>query len=122
MGVARLLHFLGQDVCLVESQAGPQQQSQAQILRSEGIQVQLGVPLELAALEALGTWDAVVVSPGIPWDHPTLVALRQRGVAVQGDLLPAWQASSSVPWIGITGTNGKTTVTHLVRHLLRHAG
>ena len=122
IGVARLLHFLGQDVCLLESQAGSQQQSQAEILRSEDIQVQLGVPLELAALEALGPWDAVVVSPGIPWDHPTLVALRQRGVAVQGDLLPAWQASSSVPWIGITGTNGKTTVTHLVSHLLRHAG
>ena len=122
IGVARLLHFRGQEVCLLESQAGPQQQSQAEILRSEDIQVQLGVPLELAALEALGPWDAVVVSPGIPWDHPTLVALRQRGVAVQGDLLPAWQASSSVPWIGITGTNGKTTVTHLVSHLLRHAG
>jgi UDP-N-acetylmuramoylalanine--D-glutamate ligase len=122
MGVARLLHGQGRAVCLVESQAGPEQRSQAEILRSEGIQVQLGVPLELAAIEALGPLEAVVVSPGIRWDHPTLVALRQRGVAVQGDLLPAWQASGSVPWIGITGTNGKTTVTHLLSHLLRHAG
>ena len=128
MGVARLLHGRGQAVCLVESQAGPQQQSQAVMLRSEGIPVHLGVPLELAAIEALGTLEAlgpleaVVVSPGIRWDHPTLVALRQRGVAVQGDLLPAWQASGSVPWIGITGTNGKTTVTHLLSHLLSHAG
>jgi UDP-N-acetylmuramoylalanine--D-glutamate ligase len=122
MGVARLLHGLGQAVCLVESQAGPQQQSQAEMLRSEGIPVHLGVPLELAALEALGPLEAVVVSPGIRWDHPTLMALRHRGVAVQGDLLPAWQASGSVPWIGITGTNGKTTVTHLLSHLLSHAG
>jgi UDP-N-acetylmuramoylalanine--D-glutamate ligase len=50
------------------------------------------------------------------------VALRERGVQVQGDLLPAWRASGSTPWIGITGTNGKTTVTHLVSHLLEQAG
>jgi UDP-N-acetylmuramoylalanine--D-glutamate ligase len=43
-------------------------------------------------------------------------------VQVQGEIVPAWEASRDVPWIGITGTNGKTTVTTLVHHLLVEAG
>jgi UDP-N-acetylmuramoylalanine--D-glutamate ligase len=34
----------------------------------------------------------------------------------------AWQAMESIPWVGITGTNGKTTVTSLVAHLLQQGG
>jgi UDP-N-acetylmuramoylalanine-D-glutamate ligase len=73
--------------------------------------------------DAFGTTPAaVVVSPGIRWDHPTLVELRNSGVSIKGEVELAFQASGDVPWIGITGTNGKTTVTHLVSHLLKHAG
>jgi UDP-N-acetylmuramoylalanine--D-glutamate ligase len=122
VGVARLLQALGKPVRLIESQDGPEQQARAEALRAEGIEVQLGVPLAADALGPLQAIEAVVVSPGIRWDNPTLEDLRRQGVAVQGDLLPAWQASASTPWIGITGTNGKTTVTHLVSHLLQEAG
>ena len=107
---------------LIESSDTPELRARAEALRDEGIDVRLGVPLDPAALGPLPPRTAVVVSPGIRWDHPTLVALRHQGVAVQGDLLPAWEASGSTPWIAITGTNGKTTVTHLVSHLLEHAG
>ena len=84
--------------------------------------MRLGVPLSHEALAPLAPGTSVVVSPGIRWDHPGLMALREGGASVQGDLLPAWQASGATPWIGITGTNGKTTVTHLVSHLLEQAG
>jgi UDP-N-acetylmuramoylalanine--D-glutamate ligase len=85
--------------------------------------VRLATPLSLESFEALGAQpDLVVVSPGIRWDHPVLETLRQRGVAVQGEMAPAWRATAGIPWIGITGTNGKTTVTHLVHHLLTSAG
>ena len=138
-GVARLLHRQGQAVCVIDSATGAEQQQRAAALEAEGIPVRLGVPLTEAALDGLTTTPgaapdpagtahpagqlvAVVVSPGIRWDHPTLQALRQRGVSVLGDLVPAWRASRPVPWIGITGTNGKTTVTHLVSHLLNQGG
>ncbi len=120
--MARLLRAQGCNVRLVESKDTPELQARARALQGEGIDVRLGVPLALEALTPLPAETAVVVSPGIRWDHPTLETLRHNGVTVQGDLLPAWQASRSTPWIGITGTNGKTTVTHLVTHLLEQAG
>ena len=64
----------------------------------------------------------VIVSPGIRWDHPALEAMRQQGIRTDGEISTAWEASRPLPWIGITGTNGKTTVTHLVAHLLAEAG
>ncbi|MEB3185355.1 MAG: UDP-N-acetylmuramoyl-L-alanine--D-glutamate ligase [Cyanobacteriota bacterium] len=122
IGVARLLRAQGRPIRLIESSDTPELQTRAEALRQEGIDVQLGVPLDPDAIGPLPPGAAVVVSPGIRWDHPALVALRQQGAAVQGDLLPAWRASGHTPWIGITGTNGKTTVTHLVSHVLEQAG
>ncbi len=124
-GAARLLHGQGEPVCVVESRRTPELEAQAQALRRQGIAVELGLPLEAARLKALGPClGQVIVSPGIRWDHPALVQLRSEGVPVQGELVPAWQASQTLglPWIGITGTNGKTTVTHLVSHVLEQAG
>ena len=112
----------GSSLLVIDSAEGEEQRRRAEALRAEGIAVRLGVPLTEAALEELGPVGTVVVSPGIRWDHPTLEALRRRGISVLGDLVPAWRASRPLPWIGITGTNGKTTVTHLVSHLLSQAG
>jgi len=123
MGAARLLRQRQQPVLVLESGTGEAQQRNAEQLRQEGIAVRLGTPLEAASIEALGfTPPRVVVSPGIRWDHPCLLALRQRGIATVGEITTAWEATRPVPWIGITGTNGKTTVTHLVAHLLAEAG
>ena len=123
IGAAKLLHQQGQSVLLIESQNSPEREAQAEALRQHGIAVQLGVPLDPDPFAGLPCQPhQVIVSPGIRWDHPTLVELRRRGVRVQGELGPAWEASNAVPWIGITGTNGKTTVTYLVGHLLASAG
>ncbi|MFZ0408037.1 MAG: UDP-N-acetylmuramoyl-L-alanine--D-glutamate ligase [Cyanobium sp.] len=123
LGAARLLHHQRRPVLLLESRDTPELQARAADLRAEGIAVRLGTPL---ALESFETWPqrpaAVVVSPGIRWDHPVLQQLRHRGIPVQGEMLIAWQACRDVPWIGITGTNGKTTVTYLVQHLLSQGG
>ena len=123
-GAARLLKALGQPVILLESRSGEVLEAEAAQLRAEGIDVRLDAPLRLETFASLPQPDTVIVSPGIAWDHPTLVALRERGVRVQGEISPAWRATgdAGIPWIGITGTNGKTTVTHLVHHLLSSGG
>ena len=85
--------------------------------------MELGKPLALESFEALPRWPSVVVvSPGIAFDHPVLNQLRDRGCSVVGEVELAWDAMASIPWVGITGTNGKTTVTSLVAHLLQQGG
>ena len=123
LGAARLLHRRGEPVLVLESGDSPALQARAEALRGEGIAVSLGTPLDPASFAALPVApQRVIVSPGIRWDHPTLVALREQGIRTDGEITTAWEATAGVPWIGITGTNGKTTVTHLVGHLLAQAG
>jgi len=123
IGAARLLRAQGRPVLLLEQHHSAALEQRAAGLRAEGIQVELGASLEPTRWsEAAALPAAVVVSPGMRWDHPLLIQLRQQGISVQGELVPAWRSSAGVPWIGITGTNGKTTVTHLVSHLLNQAG
>ncbi|MEY4353621.1 MAG: hypothetical protein RLZZ609_1862 [Cyanobacteriota bacterium] len=121
-GAARLLRALGHSVLLLESRSGEGLEREAARLRREDIAVRLDAPLQAETFAALPRPDTVIVSPGIRWDHPALEALREQGVRVQGEISPAWQAMEGIPWIGITGTNGKTTVTHLVHHLLCQGG
>ena len=123
IGAARLLQAQGRRVCVIESRHTASLEASATALRQQGIAVVLGMPLDPASLHHLGEPLAmVIVSPGIRWDHPLFEQLRQQGIPVHGELVPAWRSCRSVPWIGITGTNGKTTVTHLVSHLLQTAG
>ena len=122
-GASRLLQRQGHAVLVLESGQGQALEQKAESLRQEGIAVALGVPLSPASFEALdGSPERVIVSPGIRWDHPALEELRRRGIPTDGEISTAWEALNGVPWIGITGTNGKTTVTHLVAHLLASAG
>lgn len=123
VGAARLLAASGDRVRLIESKGDEALERRAANLRREGIEVSLATPLEPEHFRwATGHAIKVVVSPGVRWDHPTLEQLRRQGVEVIGEMEVAWEALDSVPWIGITGTNGKTTVTHLVGHLLQAAG
>ena len=123
LGAARLLRRHGQPVLVLESGDSPEHHRKADLLQQEGIAVRLGQPLALSSFEALNApIQRVIVSPGIRWDHPVLEALRERGIPTDGEITTAWEATRPVPWIGITGTNGKTTVTHLVAHLLKQAG
>lgn len=70
-------------------------------------------------------YEAVVVSPGVPLNtHPIAEAAARAGVPVVGDIELFARARADLPAhrvVGITGTNGKSTTTSLVAHLLRSA-
>jgi len=73
---------------------------------------------------------ALVLTPGVPLTHPvphwTVLAARQAGVPVIGDIelfcRERRRHAPSAPFVAITGTNGKSTTTALVAHLMRVAG
>ncbi|KQO07171.1 UDP-N-acetylmuramoylalanine--D-glutamate ligase [Sphingomonas sp. Leaf242] len=80
----------------------------------------------MAPLDDLSGFDALVVSPGVPLNtHPLAAAARAAGVPVIGDIELFAQARADLPphkVVGITGTNGKSTTTALVHHILKTAG
>jgi UDP-N-acetylmuramoylalanine--D-glutamate ligase len=66
-------------------------------------------------------WETIVISPGVPADLPPLEKARARGVDVIGEVELA-AGFLKGPVIGITGSNGKTTTTSLVGHILLQTG
>jgi UDP-N-acetylmuramoylalanine--D-glutamate ligase len=81
----------------------------------------LGVPFEPQRPEVFEGCDQIVLSPGVPADLPPLEAARRRGVDVIGEVeLAGMYLQGKI--IGITGSNGKTTTTALVGHILRESG
>jgi len=80
-----------------------------------------GATVVLGADKVPDDVDMVVLSPGIPPATALVVAAQRLGVPVISELEFAYMLTDS-PFIAITGTNGKTTVTSLVAHLLGEAG
>ena len=74
----------------------------------------------------LAGYAGVVVSPGVPLNtHPITVRTASNNVPIIGDIELFAQARATLPphkVVGITGTNGKSTTTALVHHILKTAG
>jgi UDP-N-acetylmuramoylalanine--D-glutamate ligase len=81
-----------------------------------------GIPL-LGETEhfAVDAFQLAVISPGIPPENPLAEKLRQAGIECIGEVELAFRYMKNKA-IGITGTNGKTTVTLLLEHILQKAG
>ena len=73
-------------------------------------------------LERIAKAVALVVSPGIPPDAAAVVAAREAGVEVVAEAQLGLDALEGVPFIAVTGTNGKTTTTAMIEQLLQAAG
>ena len=86
-------------------------------LRDTGATVELGSHHEKTFLEQ----DLIVASPGVPADEPHLQAARAKGVTIWSEIELAYRFMKG-RLIGITGSNGKTTTTSLVAHVLKGAG
>ena len=82
-----------------------------------------GVGLELAGhrQELIQGADLIIPSPGVPADAPLLQSARSKGVTIWSEIELASRFLKG-RLIGITGSNGKTTTTSLIEHILRKAG
>ncbi|MGA9626605.1 MAG: UDP-N-acetylmuramoyl-L-alanine--D-glutamate ligase [Bryobacteraceae bacterium] len=81
----------------------------------------LDIPFARQTAEVFEGCDLIVLSPDVPADLPALVEARRRGVRVIGEVELAAPFLKGET-IGITGSNGKTTTTSLVGHILGEAG
>ncbi len=91
--------------------------------RIEGRLSQAGVEVHLdASGDAFAARARTLIkSPGVPQHAPAILAARQRGLLVLGELELAWRLLPN-EFIAVTGTNGKTTTTEWIGHIHREAG
>lgn len=117
---AAFLARSGVPVVAVDARVRAEEQEAAAELRALGADVRLG-PTATGSLPP-GT-ALVVTSPGWRPDQPLLAAAREAEVPVWGDVELAWRVRrTDAPWLGVTGTNGKTTTVQMLESILRAAG
>jgi UDP-N-acetylmuramoylalanine--D-glutamate ligase len=119
--VDNLLH-LGATVHAVAESVNPKILERAELLEVLGARIEVH---EGATATLPEEADVLVVSPGFRPDAPIIVAARERGIPVWGEVELAWRLrdpENPAPWLCITGTNGKTTTVQMLDSILRAAG
>jgi UDP-N-acetylmuramoylalanine--D-glutamate ligase len=116
LSCARYLHALGWKIAVTDTRAQP---PELQALR----QLDSRIPVSAGGLDLRLLDDAVcvVASPGVPLNAPFFVEARRRGLEIVGDI-ELFARAVDAPVAGITGTNGKSTVTTLVGRMAVRAG
>ncbi|MEU2417200.1 UDP-N-acetylmuramoyl-L-alanine--D-glutamate ligase [Brachybacterium paraconglomeratum] len=113
----------GARVLVVDGADTPEIRERAQILEVLGVEFRLGAE-HTRALPEDREIDLVVTSPGWRPDQPLLAAAAARGIPVwsEVELARRMQPADGPAWLGITGTNGKTTTVTMLESILRAAG
>ncbi|MEQ9489263.1 MAG: UDP-N-acetylmuramoyl-L-alanine--D-glutamate ligase [Alphaproteobacteria bacterium] len=84
------------------------------------------IPVRDAFSDAGANPAALVLSPGVPFrfpePHRSVTEAQKKNIPVLGDVELLYRAQPDARYIGITGTNGKSTTTALIGHILQTAG
>src|SRR6185503_8927839 len=115
---AQLLARAGSDVYASDYSRDERLEQTAVELHHDGVDVQLGGH----DLERIARCKLVVASPGVPPDAAPFVAARRAGVDIVSEIEIGLRFLPSLKYIAVTGTNGKTTTTALMGHLLKALG
>ncbi len=115
---SRLLRAMQAEVYASDRGVGERMEETAATLRAAGVHVQLGSH----DLARVAKCALVVVSPGVPPDAPPLAAARAAGVPIVSEVEIGLRGLGAAQYIAVTGTNGKTTVTAMLAHVLRTLG
>lgn len=110
--------------------AGVTGKSVARFLQSRGAQVTLTDDNAEGAVKPdvvnINEFEGVVISPGWRQDHPLVIQILNSSIEMLNEIDIAWslrsERSPSQKWIGLTGTNGKTTTVEMTAAILQAAG
>ena len=116
LSAARFLSSLGKTFVFADSRAEPPRLSEVREQYPD-VSMVLGPFTE----DLLLGFDRVVVSPGVSLQEPALLAARERGVKLIGDV-ELFLEQAAAPVIVITGSNGKSTVTTLLGEMAKACG
>lgn len=118
---ADTLTHLGATVVAVDESDDESLQEKAKLLGILGADVRLGSGSTELTAEG---FDLVVTSPGWPPSNPVLMDAASRSIPVWGEVELAWRlrGENPVPWLAVTGTNGKTTTVQMLAEILRADG
>jgi len=116
LSAARYLHAAGCAVTVIDIRAEPPQRA-ALLALDPAIAVHTG-PFDSALLQGI---DALIVSPGVALQGAFFDAARARHLPLIGDI-ELFARAANAPVAGITGTNGKSTVTTLVGRMAERGG
>ena len=116
LSCARYLHERGWRLAVTDTRPEPPQLAALRELDAR-------IPVRLGGLDARLLDDAlcVVVSPGVSLEQPFFAEARRRGLEIVGDI-ERFARAVDAPVAGITGTNGKSTVTTLLGRMAARAG
>lgn len=117
IAAARLLHEKGNFVILNDRKSEAELGSVLDGLRLENVEFRLGED----AQTLLDGVDLVVISPGVPIEHPAVAKAREMDIEVIGEVELAYRMSMGKV-MAVTGTNGKTTTTTLLGEICKNAG
>ncbi|HTP38007.1 MAG TPA: UDP-N-acetylmuramoyl-L-alanine--D-glutamate ligase [Steroidobacteraceae bacterium] len=116
LSLVRYLHAAGARVSVTDTRAEPPALADLR-------QLDAAIPVRAGALDAalLEGATLLAVSPGVPLDDPFFAVAAARGLTPVGDI-ELFARAARAPVVGITGTNGKSTVTTLVAAMIARAG
>ncbi len=115
LSVARFLHRTGRDARFFDTREEPPGIDELRALWPEA-EIDIG---ELTDIPA--DIDRIVVSPGVKDSHPLLEKARADGIEIVSDI-DLFVAAAEAPFAGVTGSNGKSTVTTLLHHMCLASG
>jgi UDP-N-acetylmuramoylalanine--D-glutamate ligase len=120
LSVVRFLLRRGIEVAVTDSRGAPPELGALQLLAAQTGRV-VTVRVDGFDVALLSDADLVVVSPGVAINGPFFEAARARGLPIVGDI-ELFARLAAAPVAGITGTNGKSTVTTLLAGIAARAG
>src|SRR5271167_844291 len=118
-GIATALFCAKRNAIVTATDSRPEEElgNAPGLLREAGVTLELGGHQEKTFLAQ----DLIIPSPGVPVDDPLLAKARSKGITAWSEIELAYRFLEG-ELIGITGSNGKTTTTTLVHHILEVAG
>ena len=117
IGAAGLLEANGADVILYD---GNEKLDPASLKEQLGEKSSAAVLTGKLPQETITSLDMAVLSPGVPTDLPVVLAMKEAGVQVIGEIELAYQFGKG-DVLAVTGTNGKTTTTSLLGQIMKQA-